>query len=70
MKGPPLDSIRACLEGVVPSIVATCATDGEPNLTYVSHVHYVDRTHVALSFQFFNKTRATSSPTRARRCFW
>jgi adenylate cyclase len=58
MKGPSLDSIRACLEGVVPSIVATCATDGEPNLTYVSHVHYVDRTHVALSFQFFNKTRA------------
>ncbi|HQR69661.1 MAG TPA: GAF domain-containing protein [Burkholderiaceae bacterium] len=57
MKGPPLDSIRACLEGVVPSLVATCGTDGAPNLTYVSHVHYVDRAHVALSFQFFNKTR-------------
>lgn len=55
---PPLDAVRACLEGVVPSLVATCGTDGIPNLTYVSQVHYVDRTHVALSFQFFNKTRA------------
>jgi adenylate cyclase len=52
-----LESIRACLEGVVPSLVATCAVDGVPNLTYVSQVHYVDRRHVALSFQFFNKTR-------------
>jgi adenylate cyclase len=54
---PTLESIRACLEGVVPSLVATCAADGVPNLTYVSQVHYVDRRHVALSFQFFNKTR-------------
>ena len=54
---PSLESIRACLEGVVPSLVATCAADGVPNLTYVSQVHHVDRRHVALSFQFFNKTR-------------
>ena len=52
-----LDSIRSCLEGAVPSSVATCSTDGTPNLTLVSQVHYVDESHVALSFQFFNKTR-------------
>ena len=51
-----LDSIRSCLEGAIPSSVATCAPDGTPNLTLVSQVHYVDESHVALSFQFFNKT--------------
>src|SRR5215831_17846483 len=51
-----LDSIRNCLEGAVPSAVATCSPDGTPNLTLVSQVHYVDAAHVALSFQFFNKT--------------
>jgi adenylate cyclase len=52
-----LDNIRNCLEGAVPSCVATCAADGTPNITYVSQIHYVDSAHVALSFQFFNKTR-------------
>jgi len=51
-----LDSIRNCLEGAIPSSVATCAPDGTPNLTLVSQVLYVDPSHVALSFQFFNKT--------------
>ena len=54
---PTLEEIRGSLEGVIPSIVATCAADGTPNVTYVSQVHYVDCSHVALSFQFFNKTR-------------
>lgn len=53
-----LDSIRPCLEGEIPTAVATCDADGIPNVTYVSQVHYVDSEHVALSFQFFNKTRS------------
>jgi adenylate cyclase len=52
-----VDTIRECLEGAVPSLVATCAPDGTPNVTYVSQIHYVDRQHVALTYQFFSKTR-------------
>lgn len=54
---PTLRSIRACLEGAIPAITATCAPDGTPNVAYISQVVYVDEGHVALSFQFFNKTR-------------
>ncbi|MGJ7495902.1 GAF domain-containing protein [Variovorax sp. RT4R15] len=52
-----LHAIRACLEGAIPGIMATCAEDGTPNVAYISQVCYVDERHVALSFQFFNKTR-------------
>lgn len=52
-----LDSIRNCLEGVIPGVVATCDAEGIPNVSYVSQIHYVDSAQVALSFQFFNKTR-------------
>lgn len=52
-----LDQIRAALEGAIPATMATCAPDGEPNVAFLSQVHYVDGEHVALSYQFFNKTR-------------
>ncbi len=52
-----IDTIRECFEGALPSLVATCAPDGTPNVTYVSQIHYVDPEHVALTYQFFSKTR-------------
>ena len=54
---PTLNELRHCFEGAVPSVVATCAPDGTPNVAYLSQVHYVDGAHVALTFQFFNTTR-------------
>src|SRR6185436_541746 len=46
-----------CFQGILPSMFFTCAKDGTPNAAFLSHVDYVDATHVALSFQFFNKSR-------------
>jgi len=42
---------------VIPSHVVTCARDGTPNASAISQVYYVDPDHVALSHQFFNKTK-------------
>jgi hypothetical protein len=48
--------IRTALDNGMPALVATCSADGTPNATIISKVYSVDETHVALSFQFFNKT--------------
>jgi adenylate cyclase len=53
-----IDSIRACFEGVIPGTMTTVSLDGTPNVAYLSQVQFVDSDHVALSWQFFNKTRA------------
>lgn len=58
-----LRAIRNCFEGVIPSIIATADASGEPNISYLSHVHLVDDDHVALSNQFFSKTAANVRDT-------
>lgn len=50
------DEIKPAMQGVIPSRVTTCSLDGTPNVTTISQAYYVDPDHVALSYQFFNKT--------------
>jgi adenylate cyclase len=52
-----LESLATCFQGLLPAQLFTCSQDGIPNAAYLSHVDFVDSSHVALSFQFFNKSR-------------
>jgi hypothetical protein len=54
---PALESLATCFQGLLPAQLFTCSGDGIPNAAYLSHVDYVDAAHVALSYQFFNKSR-------------
>ena len=49
------------LQGMFPSWITTSSTDGEPNTTVISQIWHVDEKEVALSFQFFNKTKKNIS---------
>ena len=49
------------LQGMFPSWITTASGDGEPNTTVISQIWYVSETEVALSFQFFNKTKKNIS---------
>jgi hypothetical protein len=46
-----------CFQGVVPAAIATCDPSGIPNITHLSHVQLLEGERVALSCQFFNKTK-------------
>jgi adenylate cyclase len=59
-----LDRLRDCFEGMVPASLATVDPAGMPNISFISHVHYVDPGRIALSYQFFNKTRRNILSTR------
>ena len=64
MNSVELRELRGALEGIAASILCTCDANGMPNASMISQVHWVDDTHVALSYQFFNKTRANLLATR------
>ena len=49
------------LEGMFPSWITTSSDRGEPNTTVISQIWFVSETEVALSFQFFNKTKKNIS---------
>lgn len=53
----PLESLTPCFQGLIPSWLCTCSRAGMPNVAMLSHVDFVDARHVALSFQFFNKSK-------------
>ena len=59
-----LRTIRRLLEGVIPPAMCSVADDGTPHVNYLSHAEYVDDDHVALTFQFFNRSRANVLATR------
>lgn len=50
------EEIKAVMENGIPADLVSCSAEGIPNTTILSQVYYVDPEHVALSFQFFNKT--------------
>ena len=56
-QGFALETMASCFQGLIPATLFTCSKDGTPNAAILSHVEYVDPRHVALSFQFFNKSR-------------
>lgn len=72
MTGGPLtvQDISPCLQGEIPSILATCSAAGEPNLVHLSQVLFVDDEHLAISNQFLSKTAAnlTDNPIATLLC--
>ncbi len=59
-----LVALRRMMEGVVPPVMCTASPEGVPHVNYLSLAEYVDPLHIALSFQFFNRSRKNVLATR------
>ena len=59
-----LHDIRRILDGGIPPTLCSASEDGVPHVNLLSHVEYVDANHVALTFQFFNRSRDNILATR------
>jgi hypothetical protein len=46
-----------CFQGVTPAAIATCDPAGIPNVTFLSQAFRLEGERIALSCQFFNKTK-------------
>jgi adenylate cyclase len=55
--GLSLFGVRRMMEGVVPPVLCTASADRVPNVSYLSLCEYVDPLHIALSYQFLNRSR-------------
>ncbi|WP_373059333.1 pyridoxamine 5'-phosphate oxidase family protein [Zunongwangia sp. H14] len=56
MKNKITKEMLPAFQGVIPATLTTVSKDGVPNVTYVSQIFRIDKNHVAISNQFFNKT--------------
>jgi putative methionine-R-sulfoxide reductase with GAF domain len=59
-----LFGVRRMMEGVVPPTLCTASLDRMPNVSYLSLAEYVDPQHIALSYQFFNRSRENVLATK------
>lgn len=48
--------LKRAFQGIVPGVITTVSKENIPNLSYISQVHFIDDKHLAISWQFFNKT--------------
>jgi len=62
--GLSLFGVRRMMEGVIPPVLCTASPDRVPNVSYLSLCEYVDPLHIALSYQFFNRSRENVLATR------
>ena len=62
--GLTLLGVRRMMEGVIPPTLCTVSAEHMPNVSYLSLAEYVDPQHIALSYQFFNRSRENVLATK------